>query len=43
MLFPLTGAFSVGLQLLLQAAAVDFVNPNLGGGSMLDNGELSFC
>ena len=47
MLFPLTGAFSVGLQLFsavrLQAAAVDFVNPNLGGGSMLDNGELSFC
>jgi hypothetical protein len=47
MLFPLTGAFSIGLQLLsavrLQAAAVDFVNPNLGGGSMLDNGELNFC
>ena len=50
MLSPLTGAFSivvVCLQLLgavrLQAAAVDFVNPNLGGGSMLDNGELEFC
>jgi hypothetical protein len=51
MLFPLTGAFSiaaVGLQLfsavrLQAAAAVDFVNPNLGGGSMLDNGELTFC
>ena len=47
MLTPLTGAFSiaaVGLQLLgavrLQAVAVDFVNPNLGGGSMLDNGKL---
>jgi hypothetical protein len=52
MLSPLTGAFSiaaVGLQLLsavrVQAAAasVDFVSPNLGGGSMLDNGELNIC
>ena len=49
MLSPLTGAFSiatVGLQLLSVVrvqAAVDFVNPNLGGGSMLDNGKLNFC
>ena len=49
MLSPLTGAFSiaaVGLQLLSTVrvqAAVDFVNPNLGGGSMLDNGDLKFC
>lgn len=48
MLSPLTGAFSiaaVGLQLLSAirvGASVDFVNPNLGGGSMLDNGELIF-
>ena len=49
MLSPLTGAFSiaaVGLQLLRAVrllAGDDFVNPNLGGGSMLDNGELNFC
>ena len=46
MLSPLTGAFSiaaVGLQLVRLQAGVDFVNPNLGGGSMLDNGELNFC
>ena len=47
MLSSLTGVFSiatVGFQLLsvvgVQAAAVDFVNPNPGGGFMLDNGEL---
>ena len=50
MLSPLTGTFSiaaVGIQFLsavrVQAVTVDFVNPNLGGGSMLDNGELIFC
>ena len=52
MLSPLTGATSiaaVGLQLLsavrvqATAVAVDFVNPVLGGGSMLDNGELNLC
>ena len=48
MLSPLTDAFSiaaVGLQLFSAVrvqAAVDFVNPVPGGGSMLDNGELSF-
>lgn len=48
MFSPLTGAFSiaaVGLQLLSAVrvqAAVDFANPVLGGGSMLDNGELNF-
>ena len=47
MLSPLAGVFSVaaiGLQLLsavrVQATTVDFANPVLGGGSMLDNGEL---
>ena len=49
MMSPLTCAFSiaaVGLWLLSAVrvqAAVEFVNPNLGGGSMLDNGEPKFC
>jgi hypothetical protein len=47
MLSPLTSAFSivaVGLRLLsgvrLQAG-VDFVDPSLGGGFMLDNGTVN--
>jgi len=51
MLSPFIGTFSiaaVGFQLLntvrvhAAAASVDFVNPNLNGGSMLDNAGNGF-
>lgn len=43
-MLPSLGAFSIAAAgLHLFSAGVDFVNPNLGGGSMLDNGESNFC
>ena len=54
-MFSQLSAFSiaitvVGLRLLSTARAqdgivtgVDFINPNLNGGSMLGNGELNLC
>jgi len=46
MLSPLSSLSTavIGLQLLSAVraqAGADFVNPNLNGGSMLDNGELN--
>ena len=40
-MLSLLSVFSIGLRLF--SAGLDFVNPHLAGGSMLDNGELTFC
>lgn len=39
MLFLLSAFLIIAITILRAQAGVDFVNPNLGGGFMLDNGE----